>query len=631
MDRAISLEARRVDLSIELPFMLGSARIDPPAHEITIRRNSERMQPQTMKVLVALHDKSGQVVTRDELVDRCWDGRVVSEDVINRCILLIRRFAEESRGFRIETVPRAGYRLIECASDPRSRTFRRMGVAGALLMGVAVAAGWWWTSRAPATQGRPPIPNISVMPFSADSADALSRQVAQAAPASIENMMGESGFAIVRDDPPASSGAGPGDYVLVGKVRRSQASVDATVQLVAKQDGSIAYTHDFSAPINKAAELPDRIGATIVTELGWTGAAMMLDPREQLSPQIRSEMMSATTLIIEGQGGLRSYQLIKHAATLEPDAAFPQLSLAIATGGALSKMPRGERAQALALGRRAADRARALAPEFGDVYLTWCILHSHVRMTECEAHVRRALNVDSRSSFVPGYFSFLFTDAGLIDEATRLAGQSLANDPYRPAKLAQMIRTLELSGNSDEAEQLYKKAARIWPDQGGFRGNLLLGMAERGNYAGLAALADPDAGDPPQFTALFAARRNHDLAGAERVCGAKGLDDFTEGLCMNILADLGDGDRAFALARDLYPASRAPPSEDRDAYWLDHPEGFDTAFLTGPAGKSMRADARFLELAAKLGLLAYWRSGRMPDFCTKDHEPVCARIGGKTN
>jgi len=252
-------------------------------------------------------------------------------------------------------------------------------------------------------------------------------------------------------------------------------------------------------------------------------------------------------------------------------------------------------------------------------------------MTECEAHVRRALNVDSRSSFVPGYFSFLFTDAGLIDEATRLAGQSLANDPYRPAKLAQMIRTLELSGNSDEAEQLYKKAARIWPDQGGFRGNLLLGMAERGNYAGLAALADPDAGDPPQFTALFAARRNHDLAGAERVCGAKGLDDFTEGLCMNILADLGDGDRAFALARDLYPASRAPPSEDRDAYWLDHPEGFDTAFLTGPAGKSMRADARFLELAAKLGLLAYWRSGRIPEFCTKDHEPVCARIGGKTN
>ena len=121
MDRAISLEARRVDLSIELPFLLGRARVDPPAHELTIRRKSERMQPQTMKVLVALHDKSGQVVTRDELVDRCWDGRIVSEDVINRCILLLRRFAEESRSFRIETVPRAGYRLIEAPAAASSR------------------------------------------------------------------------------------------------------------------------------------------------------------------------------------------------------------------------------------------------------------------------------------------------------------------------------------------------------------------------------------------------------------------------------------------------------------------------------------------------------------------------------
>ena len=45
MDRAISLEARRVDLAIELPFMLGRARVDPPAHEVAFGQKSERMQP----------------------------------------------------------------------------------------------------------------------------------------------------------------------------------------------------------------------------------------------------------------------------------------------------------------------------------------------------------------------------------------------------------------------------------------------------------------------------------------------------------------------------------------------------------------------------------------------------------
>src|SRR6185503_12688002 len=99
MDRPISLEARRIDLTVEPLFQLGPARIDPRSHEITWGIELRRLQPLTMKVLVALHDKSGEVVTRDELVDRCWDGRFVGEDVVNRHISLLRRVAAESSAF----------------------------------------------------------------------------------------------------------------------------------------------------------------------------------------------------------------------------------------------------------------------------------------------------------------------------------------------------------------------------------------------------------------------------------------------------------------------------------------------------------------------------------------------------
>ena len=34
MDRAISLDARRIDLTIEPSFHLGAARVDPRSHEI---------------------------------------------------------------------------------------------------------------------------------------------------------------------------------------------------------------------------------------------------------------------------------------------------------------------------------------------------------------------------------------------------------------------------------------------------------------------------------------------------------------------------------------------------------------------------------------------------------------------
>jgi DNA-binding winged helix-turn-helix (wHTH) protein len=134
MDRPISLEPRRVDLAVEPTFLLGPARIDPPAHEISIRGHSERMQPQTMKVLVALHDRSGEVVTRHELVDRCWDGRIVGEDVINRSISLLRHFPAGKTAFRIDTVPRGGYRLVETRAVAWPKLRRLIAAVGLFLI-----------------------------------------------------------------------------------------------------------------------------------------------------------------------------------------------------------------------------------------------------------------------------------------------------------------------------------------------------------------------------------------------------------------------------------------------------------------------------------------------------------------
>jgi tetratricopeptide (TPR) repeat protein len=404
------------------------------------------------------------------------------------------------------------------------------------------------------------------------------------------------------------------------------------VQLVSRRDGTIAYTHDFSAPIDRAADLPDQIGAAIAAELAWTGAQMVLDPRERLGPEIESELMQAMVLTIEAHDSLRAYQMVRHVAGLAPNSAFAQLSLGVVTGFSIDSIPQAQRADAVTMARRASERAQAMAPEFGDVYIPWCLLHSPVRMIECDAHLRKAERVDSSTSFAPGYLSSVLESAGRIDESTQLAKVSLANDPYKPAKLARMIRLFEASGRSDEAEPVFQRAMRLWPDSSSrMRGSRFVGMAERGNYDGLAAFADPmlDAPmiDPPAFAALLAARRKHDLAGAQRACSMQGITDFTLTLCMTILADLGDPDRSFAIAASLFPASQTPPGTSADRFWLDHPDGYETGFLAGPAAKSMRADPRFLAMATKLGLVAYWRKDGLPDFCGPPQpEPVCAQV-----
>lgn len=629
MDRLVSLESRRIDLAVEPAFQIGRARIDPPAHEISIGGKSARMQPQTLKVLIALHDRSGHAVTRDELADRCWDGRVVGEDVINRCISLLRRVATESGGFEIETIPRGGYRLNERETDKPSSKGSWIGAAVAAALVIGAAAFWMWP-RVPVRQGAPEAPVVTVVPFTTESNDPDELQVAKAAPISISHMLSESGFPIVLADSDKGAAA-KSDFIMSGNVRRSGDSIVATVQMNGVRDGTMAFSHDFHSAAGQSVNLPDQIGALLAAELAWTGAEMVLDRRRPLDPQIASELMKAMGLTIENGDSLRAYQIDRRIAPLAPKSAIAQLTFAVDTGFSISSIPRAERAEAVAMGRRASERALALAPEFGDVYITWCLLHSPVHLAQCDARMRSAMRIDPSSSFVPGYLSALLYEAGRINESADLARVSLANDPYKPAKMGRMIRMLEVTGQSAEAETAFREAMRLWPGNSRIRSARLVGMAEAGNYEGLGrfAKAGLDGGmlDKAALGAVIEAQRRHDLPGVRRACASDGLKHFTQLLCMPILADLGDRDAAFAIAANAYPAWKAPAGANEEQVWLDDPGGFDTAILNGPAGKAMRADPRFLEIAGKLGLIAYWRATRLPDFCTAGHEPECAKIG----
>ena len=55
------------------PFSVGNASVDPVSRDATWTGGSERLQPQTLKVLIALAGRRGEVVTRDELIQLCWD------------------------------------------------------------------------------------------------------------------------------------------------------------------------------------------------------------------------------------------------------------------------------------------------------------------------------------------------------------------------------------------------------------------------------------------------------------------------------------------------------------------------------------------------------------------------------
>lgn len=102
----------RIDLAHEPDFDLGEVCVRPSLREIAGKGWQETIDPRVMQVLVALAHAKGKVVSRDDLIESCWDGVIVGDEAINRCISRLRKAAQASgNAFSIETLSRVGYRL----------------------------------------------------------------------------------------------------------------------------------------------------------------------------------------------------------------------------------------------------------------------------------------------------------------------------------------------------------------------------------------------------------------------------------------------------------------------------------------------------------------------------------------
>jgi len=107
------------------PFRLGELRVQPATRQLFRGDSTEVLEPRVMQVLVALAQADGAVISRDELIERCWGGVIVGENAIQRVISRLRQVAATlGKGcFELETITKVGYRIIAPAGTdvPRRR------------------------------------------------------------------------------------------------------------------------------------------------------------------------------------------------------------------------------------------------------------------------------------------------------------------------------------------------------------------------------------------------------------------------------------------------------------------------------------------------------------------------------
>lgn len=153
----MSEDIQPIDLARTPDFALDGVSVRPSLRQVIgVNGRETLLEPRVMQVLVALARAEGAIVTRDDLIETCWSGRIVGEDAINRVISRLRRLVEDVGGFRVETITKVGYRLVvdgrlrepevQTPVSRAAKPSRRLLMAGGALAaaGVGVVLGRRW-------------------------------------------------------------------------------------------------------------------------------------------------------------------------------------------------------------------------------------------------------------------------------------------------------------------------------------------------------------------------------------------------------------------------------------------------------------------------------------------------------
>lgn len=136
-----------------ISYRLGAWTFVPSAHELRSDTTRVRLERRASVVLALMCERRGQVVSHDELIEQAWAGRHVSPNSVAVVIGELRRALRASPGSNggIETVPKAGYRLLDDAAAGPAGSVRPANLGLIAILVVALLAGTLWVAMLPKT------------------------------------------------------------------------------------------------------------------------------------------------------------------------------------------------------------------------------------------------------------------------------------------------------------------------------------------------------------------------------------------------------------------------------------------------------------------------------------------------
>lgn len=104
-------------------YQTGNLTVDTSLYRLTRDDDQVDVEPQVFDLLVYLIENRNRVITRDELFDKLWKGRVVSDSALNARLKAARKAVRDSGNQQsvIKTIHGRGYQFIaEVAETSKS-------------------------------------------------------------------------------------------------------------------------------------------------------------------------------------------------------------------------------------------------------------------------------------------------------------------------------------------------------------------------------------------------------------------------------------------------------------------------------------------------------------------------------
>jgi transcriptional activator of cad operon len=278
-----------MDRPTVIPLRVGAWRVDSRAGQISRQGEVVRVEARTMKLLLCLAERAGEVVSVEELLDQVWSGVVVTPDSVYQAVASLRRLLgdDAKQPAYIATVPRLGYRMVATVSpwvdvvriEPPRGTRRKvvMLLAGGAVIAIALI-GLAFIKHS--NSDHVPERSVAVLPFldlttqamneeyfadgmTEELIDKLSKIPGLRVPAPTASFFFK-GKQLTVAQMASSLGV---NYVLDGSVRKSDTTLRIAARLVRAADGYVVWSETYDRPSGDKLQVQDDIAREVAQEL----------------------------------------------------------------------------------------------------------------------------------------------------------------------------------------------------------------------------------------------------------------------------------------------------------------------------------------------------------------------------